>query len=143
MRIRLPLIVLACAGLLAGCSTAGKWVPWHPYRIDVRQGNFVTQEMAAQLKPGMSRKQVRFILGTPLIEDVFHGDRWDYAYRLSKGNGENVERRLTVFFEKDILVRVTGDVVPEAGKAPAEPANVVRTIEIGKPAGEAAPAAAK
>jgi outer membrane protein assembly factor BamE len=56
-----------------------------PYRIDVRQGNFVTQEMVAQLKPGLSREQVRFILGSPLVADMFHGDRWDYVYRYQQG----------------------------------------------------------
>lgn len=139
MQIPVPILAFTCAALLAGCSSAGnKWVPWHPYRIDVRQGNFVTQEMAAQLKPGMTRKQVRFVLGTPLIEDIFHADRWDYAYRLSKGNDEIVERRLTVYFDKDVLTKVTGDVVAESGKAAPEPANAVRTIDIGAPAGKAA-----
>jgi outer membrane protein assembly factor BamE len=54
----------------------------------VRQGNFVTQEMVAQLKPGLSREQVRFILGSPLVADMFHADRWDYVYRYQQGHGE-------------------------------------------------------
>ena len=58
-----------------------------PYLVDVRQGNYVTQDMVAQLKPGMTKDQVRFALGTPLVTDVFHGDRWDYVYRFKPGRG--------------------------------------------------------
>lgn len=82
-----------------------------PYRIDVRQGNFVSQEMVARLKPGLTRDQVRFILGTPLVADVFHADRWDYVYRFQPGRGEVEKRHLIVYFEGDKLVRLGGDVV--------------------------------
>lgn len=81
-----------------------------PYRIDVRQGNYVTQDMVSQLKPGLSQQQVRFILGTPLLVDSFHKDRWDYLYRLQPGHGDLQARRLTVFFDDGKLVRVAGDV---------------------------------
>ena len=91
-----------------------------PYRIDIRQGNYISQEMVAQLKPGMSRDQVRFLLGTPLVTDIFHADRWDYIYRLKPGRGELQQRRLAVFFEDNKLVRVAGDVTgAEAGEAQA------------------------
>jgi len=82
-----------------------------PYRIDVRQGNHVTEEMVSQLKPGQSRDQVRFILGTPLLTDPFHAERWDYVYRLQPGRGEVQQRRLTIFFSDDKLARMTGDVM--------------------------------
>ena len=84
------------------------------YRIDVEQGNIVTQEMADQLKPGMSRRQVRFILGTPLVEDTFNENRWDYLY--VKRNGLEVldEAHLTVIFEGDTLTEVRGDYLPPA-----------------------------
>ena len=99
----------------------------HPYRIDVRQGNMVTQEMVAQLRPGQTKDQVRFILGTPLLADVFHADRWDYVYRLQTGKGEIQQRRFVVFFDEGKLVRVGGDVVAaEAGDASA--------TQVGKPA---------
>ncbi len=80
------------------------------YKIDVEQGNIVTSEMVAQLKPGMTRRQVRFILGTPLIEDPFNQDRWDYPY--VKRNGLKVlnESHLTVYFDGDSLVKYDGDV---------------------------------
>jgi outer membrane protein assembly factor BamE len=115
-------------GLIAGCSN----LSLSPYRIDVRQGNLVTQEMAAQLKPGMSRDQVRFVLGTPLLADPFHAERWDYVYRFKPGYGDAQQRRLTVFFQDGKLARVEGDVVPAgtaqpggadpAKPSPAEPA---------------------
>lgn len=106
-----------------------------PYRVDVRQGNMVTQEMVAQLKPGLSREQVRFILGTPLVADLFHADRWDYVYRFQPGRGEVQQRMLTVFFQDNKLVRVTGDVVADdPGKAEA-PKPASQVIDIPAPAG--------
>jgi len=72
-----------------------------PYRPDIQQGNFVSQEMLAQLKAGMSKDQVKFLLGTPLMADVFHADRWDYPFRLAKGNGELTTSVVVVFFDKD------------------------------------------
>jgi len=74
-----------------------------PYRPDIQQGNFVSQEMVVQLKEGMTQDQVIFLLGTPLLTDVFHADRWDYAFRMQKGNGEITSSRVTVHF-KDKLV---------------------------------------
>lgn len=106
-----------------------------PYRIDIRQGNYITQEMVAQLKPGMSRDQVRFLLGTPLVADIFHADRWDYVYSFRPGRGETQMRRFSVFFEDGKLVRVAGDVVgAEPGEAEAAAAEAAsarsRVIEI-------------
>lgn len=71
----------------------------NPFRIDIRQGNLVTQEMAAQLKAGMTRDQVRFVLGTPMLSDVFHPDRWDYLYYFKPGNQPEdlQQRRLVVY----------------------------------------------
>lgn len=117
--------------------------PWlHPYRIDVRQGNLVTQEMVSQLKPGLTKDQVRFVLGTPLLTDVFHADRWDYLYRLQAGDGQIQQRRVTVFFDEGKLARVGGDVVGEgsdaSGAAAAAPA---RVIEIKAPPSKADDAA--
>ncbi|RFP16896.1 outer membrane protein assembly factor BamE [Duganella sp. BJB488] len=72
-----------------------------PYRPDIQQGNFVSEEMLSQLKTGMTREQVRFIFGTALLADPFHADRWDYAFRMAKGNGEITTSRVIVFFDKD------------------------------------------
>ncbi|MEP0202244.1 MAG: outer membrane protein assembly factor BamE [Halioglobus sp.] len=94
------------------------------YKINVEQGNLVDQDMVDQLKVGMSRRQVRFIMGTPLIEDTFNPDRWDYPYVLRNGDEILRQARVTVHFDGDKLTDVTGDVVPAwASTAPpaAEP----------------------
>ena len=82
------------------------------YRINVEQGNVVTEEMVEQLRPGLNRRQVRYIMGTPLIEDSFHEDRWDYHYLLRNGGELLSETQLTLWFEEDELVRVEGPDAP-------------------------------
>ncbi len=117
---------------LPGCGNIPILPFLKPYKIEIQQGNYVTQEMIARLQPGMTRSQVRFALGTPLIVDPFRTDRWDYAYTLYK-QGQLVEQRMvTVIFRGEVLDRIEGDVVaganisqpPAAGKAvvPAAPA---------------------
>jgi outer membrane protein assembly factor BamE len=83
-----------------------------PYRIDIQQGNFVSEEMVSQLKEGMTPDQVRFVLGTPLLTDIFHANRWDYPFRLQKGNGEVTISRVTVFFKDNRLARFEGGDLP-------------------------------
>ena len=125
-------IILLALPLAAACSSAPD-ITSHltPYRIDVRQGNFVTQEMMAQLKAGQTKDQVRFILGTPLVADIFHADRWDYVYRFQPGHGEAQQRRIVVYFADGKLTRIAGDVVAsEPGAREGKP----QLIEIGKPA---------
>jgi outer membrane protein assembly factor BamE len=101
--------------LLAGCGTLSNPIDRiKPHKIDIPQGNVLNQEMLDRLKPGMTPAQVRFILGTPLIVDPFHNNRWDYVYRLEK-EGRLVEnRRITVIFENERLKRLEGDVLPKA-----------------------------
>ncbi len=83
-----------------------------PYRIEIQQGNYVTQEMVAQLKPGLTRDQVRFVMGTPLLSDIFHEERWDYVFVRQRANSREIEhRRVAVFFEDGKLKRVDGDIV--------------------------------
>lgn len=105
----LPTAALCFA--LAACSNVPRFV--NEYKIDVQQGNVLSQDMVSQLKPGQTRDQVRFLLGTPLIADVFHQQRWDYVYRFQNGATRQVQsRRFSVFFDKDgLLSRVEGDVV--------------------------------
>lgn len=118
-KLLISLIVLATLSL-AACS--GKHIPW-VHRIDVQQGNVITQDQVDQLQPGMSQRQVRFIMGTPLITDVFHKDRWDYLYLMKPGRDEPVEKRLTLYFRDDRLVRLEGDFHPRpvAERPEAEP----------------------
>lgn len=108
------LLAAAALFVLAGCESVRTWTPTFlkPYRPDVQQGNVVTKEMVDQLRPGMSREQVRFLLGTPLLTSVFHQDRWDYVYRLARGSGEVQARRLVVFFKDDRLERFESDEMP-------------------------------
>jgi outer membrane protein assembly factor BamE len=87
--------------------------------MDVQQGNVITQEMVDQLKPGMTRSQVRFVLGTPLVSDPFHPERWDYIYHFRKGGAPEADaRRLTVIFQDDSLARIVGDVAVKSGTEP-------------------------
>ena len=91
------------------------------YKINVEQGNVVTQEMVEQLRPGLNRRQVRYIMGTPLIEDSFHSDRWDYRYLLRNGNQTVSETRLTLWFDNDELIRAGGPDAPDWGRPQSEP----------------------
>jgi len=119
----LPIALLALL-LAAGCARAPLPVPEivKPYRITIQQGNYVTREMVQQLKPGMTREQVRFILGTPLLTDIFHADRWDYVFYRDVPGGKREQRSFSVIFEDSRLSRVVGDLLPsEPVQAPDRP----------------------
>lgn len=109
--LRLPLLLVSAA-LLAGC---GGWSnpinKISPYKLDIQQGNAIDQGMLARLKPGMTPSQVRFVLGTPLLVDPFHDNRWDYVYRLEKAGKLVEHRRVTIVFENEKLKVIEGDVV--------------------------------
>ncbi|MFZ2302220.1 MAG: outer membrane protein assembly factor BamE [Gallionella sp.] len=77
-----------------------------PYKMDIRQGNYITPEMREKLKLGMNKSQVRYVLGTPMISDAFHGNRWDYVYRLERDGRVIEEQRLTLYFDGDNLVKI-------------------------------------
>ncbi len=111
----LPLLLSACSGFLSTDN-----IPF-VYRVDVQQGNVVTQDMLAQLKPGMDKNKVTYIMGSPLITDVFHQDRWDYVYTFKKGGGKTSLRRVSLFFEDDVLSRIDGDVKTASGKIMVTP----------------------
>lgn len=87
------------------------WV-FSPYRPDIQQGNFVSQEMLSQLKVGQTRDQVKFILGSPLLTDAFHANRWDYPFYLARGNGELTTSRVTVYFKDDKVDHFDGGNLP-------------------------------
>ncbi|TAK42761.1 MAG: outer membrane protein assembly factor BamE [Betaproteobacteria bacterium] len=82
--------------------------------MDIQQGNYISQEMVSQLRRGMTREQVRFVLGTPLLADIFHADRWDYVFYRDVLGGVREERKIAVVFEDGKLARIDGDVVPAA-----------------------------
>ncbi|MEI8362440.1 MAG: outer membrane protein assembly factor BamE [Betaproteobacteria bacterium] len=106
MRYFLILLVVLCAG----CGTALPTLK--PYKLDVQQGNVVTSAMLLQLRPGMTKSQVRFIMGTPLIQDSFHGNRWDYVYQMREKGKITEQRRVILDFENELLKSVRGDVTP-------------------------------
>jgi outer membrane protein assembly factor BamE len=119
--MRTIVLVLLLPPLLAACNPLRVL---SVYRMEIQQGNYVTQEMVSKLQAGMTRDQVRFVLGTPLLVDIFHDNRWDYVYRRQRsGSREVEERRLSVFFDNDRLVRIEGDVTvglgTEASPGPA------------------------
>lgn len=104
---KLLISLTVCATLvLAACSLPGV------YKIDVQQGNVITQDMVDQLQPGMDKRKVRFVMGTPLLVDVFHQERWDYIYSLQPGGEARKQERVSLYFEDDKLSRVEGDYRP-------------------------------
>lgn len=130
MRI-VPATLVLAAVLTTGCVSV--------YTPEIQQGNVVTQEMVDKLKPGMTKAQVRFVLGTPLVIDPFHQDRWDYVYYIKKNfNAPAQARQLTVLFKGDALTKLLGDVNVDRAKSPAGTDAAKETV--GAPAKHAAPA---
>lgn len=130
---RIPAVPTAlCAALLlllAGCASRGEdsflgFIT--PYRMEVVQGNVVTSEMIAQLKPGLSRDQVRSLLGVPLLADVFHANRWDYVFTIKRQGAAPQQRRITVHFDGERVSRF------DAAEVPSE-AQFVASIDTVKP----------
>ena len=118
-------LLIVCSVLLTGCGSSVPMIK--PFKMDIQQGNVVTSKMLLQLRPGMTKSQVRFIMGTPLIVDSFHNNRWDYFYQLRQAGKVVEQRRVILEFEKDLLARVRGDVVPQgaAGAAAGAEAGAV------------------
>ncbi len=96
--------ILLCLSALfvavGGCSS------FSPYKMEIRQGNYVTPEMRKKIKTGMSRQQVTSVLGSPLVTDVFHANRWDYIYRFEEKSTLVEQQRLTLYFEGDFVKRI-------------------------------------
>jgi outer membrane protein assembly factor BamE len=102
---------------VAGCSYVPRIPGITPYKMEIQQGNFVSQEMVSQLKRGMSKEEVRLVLGTPLLTDIFHADRWDYVYWRERPDGTLERRKLAVYFRDGKLSHLDGDVISAgAGK---------------------------
>lgn len=111
------LCALGAALALSACSSLGSKLPSignlvTPYKIDIQQGNVVTREQAQALQPGMSRLQVRDILGSPLLTSVFHADRWDYVFTFQRQGQPPQQRKLAVFFKGEVMERFEGDELP-------------------------------
>ena len=117
--------------VVSACTTVPRFI--NEYKIDIQQGNVLTQEMVSQLRPGLTKDQVRFILGTPVLMDMFHGNRWDYVYSLRKGNsGQTEMRKFSTIFDADgRLVRVAGDVAAATAADTIEPASKMQELDLG------------
>jgi outer membrane protein assembly factor BamE len=116
-RLGARLSLLVAVSALGACSTlnsANNQIAGlvTPYKMDIVQGNFVSKEQAAALKPGMTRAQVRDILGTPLLTSIFHADRWDYVFTFKRQGLEPQARKVTVFFKGDAMERLDADPLP-------------------------------
>jgi outer membrane protein assembly factor BamE len=116
---RTPFVLLPAAALaaLTACSTVDGYSrslanAVTPYKVEVVQGNFISREQVQTLQKGMTREQVRSVLGTPLVTSLFHANRWDYVFTLKRRDVEPQQRRLTVFFAGDLMDRVEGDPMP-------------------------------
>lgn len=141
-QLSVALAAIAAVPFLSGCETMSRawtataeWTPTfvQPYRPDVHQGNVITQEMVEQIRLGMTRDQVRFMLGTPLLTSSFHSDRWDYVYYLNRRSGEVQNRKLSLFFKDGKLANFTADDMPT--ETQADQLILGRDIgKIGKPA---------
>jgi len=100
------------------------------HRVDINQGNIVSQESVNQLRPGMNRRQVTYLLGTPLLTDPFHDNEWDYVYSIEPNGEPREERKLTLRFERDELIQLEGDYRP--GSPPEFGAGKDATIYVPK-----------
>jgi outer membrane protein assembly factor BamE len=116
MRLLAPILA---AILVSGCGFV--------YKIDIQQGNYVTQDLVAKLKVGMTKGEVRQLLGTPLLIDAFHSNRWDYYFSNVKGGRAEDRTRLSVFFENDKMVSFSGEARPGAQPSVATPMEPRRT----------------
>lgn len=138
---RIPTQVLTCLAAvsgLAGCAgetrpdeyqrSALERLPF-VYKMTVQQGNVITEEALDQLQPGMTKTQVRYLLGTPVLTDFFNTDRWDYTYTIRRSHQDMVVKSLTLFFEDDTLVRTEGDLRPNPDRAAKrEPSEIVVSV---------------
>ncbi len=107
------LLLIGCLVALSACSSQ-RISNFPSYKLKVEQGNVVTEEMLSQLQPGLTKAQVQSIVGTPLLQDVFHGDRWDYSFLTSRNGVVQSQKNLILFFENGVLVRASGNALDEA-----------------------------
>ncbi len=134
---KLPVILTLGAGLvLGGCAKNPDGAPQYResplnrlpfvYQMTIQQGNIITEDMVDRLEPGMTRNQVRYLLGTPMLVDIFHGDRWYYTFTIRQAHQEMVKKPLVVHFEGDVMTRVDGFLTPNPARAAGrEPEEVI------------------
>lgn len=110
------------SSIINGCSKRADGTRKIPlvYRVDIQQGNVIEQSMIDKLEPGMTKSKVRFIMGTPLLVDPFHSNRWEYIYSIEPGGGERAQRHIALFFKDDKLTHLEGDITPVYGRSAEE-----------------------
>ena len=113
--MRQLLIITLTAFLLSACSLPKLKIP-RVHKVPVQQGNVITQEMVDRLKPGMTRSQVAFIMGEPILRSTFSSERWDYFYSFEIPGVYDQDTRVTLFFENDVLAYFTGDLAPTSAQ---------------------------
>lgn len=121
--------IVSLLALLSACSTLAVDVPL-VYKIDIDQGNVIDQEMVNQLRPNMTKRQVIYVLGSPLLVDPFSSNRWDYIYSVQPGGEDRLQDHLALFFTGDHLIHVEGNLTPDLNPAP--PMSTEMTIEAPK-----------
>ena len=110
-------MIATLAALIAGCGLLPRM-----HRVTVQQGNVITQDMIDQLKPGMTRRQVAFIMGEPVVKNTFNPDRWDYVYSIVIPNVGTQTYRVSLYFDQDLLGYFTGDFAPSSATESADTA---------------------
>ena len=133
LSLKLAVRALACtllAAVAVGCSSLPERMPWLTslgvYKIDINQGNYLSQDMVDKLKVGMTKQQVKLTLGTPLVSSAFRDQRWDYVYEFARQGRVREHRNFTVYFADDKVVRWEGDEMPQS------------VVELNRAAGEKA-----
>jgi len=129
MRKSLLSLSLLTSLTLVSCSTILNYLPG-VYTIDIQQGNIIDQSMIDQLRPGMNKRQVLYIMGSPMLDDVFHKNRWDYLYSNQPGGEDRVQKQTTLFFENDQIVGIQGDFRP--GAVPVIKTSGETTVDVPK-----------
>ena len=112
--------LLTALVLLSACSTLAVSVPF-VYKIDIDQGNVIDQDMVNQLRPNMTKRQVIYVLGSPLLTDPFSNNRWDYIYSVQPGGKDRLQDRIALYFAGDNLIHVEGNLTPDLNPAPPPP----------------------
>ena len=126
LRLSLPTLLLATLAL-GGCAFP------RLYQVTIQQGNVISQDMVNKLEPGMTRRQVTFIMGEPILRNPFEAERWVYLYTIEVPGRYEEERRMTLYFEDDLLAYFTGDYAPEAAVPPSDPAATDDTAPADRP----------
>lgn len=129
MKKTVILLAIAAQTALTGCETVMQNLPG-VYTIDIEQGNIIDQSMVDQLRPNMTKRQVLYIMGSPMLTDAFHQQRWDYLYSFQPGGDERIQKRVSLYFNGDHLAGVQGDFRPST--LPAMKTSSETTVDVPK-----------